>query len=131
MSICGHGEHWEGACSNAGEDPPLGWIALVTCPRSRYTPAPPANLVHAAHCTQAVEGGLTLIFSAAELDEIVAANAGKLVVVFGALTWCRPCKAMQRPVQVGGARGGVSYVLRDEACALDDVERSAIPAWRR
>jgi hypothetical protein len=27
-----------------------------------------------------------------------------VVVVFGALTWCRPCKGMQRPVQVGVSR---------------------------
>lgn len=26
-----------------------------------------------------------------------AASAGKVVVLFNALTWCRPCKAMQRP----------------------------------
>ncbi len=38
-------------------------------------------------------------------------KSGRLVVVFGGLTWCRPCKAMQRPVQkmaehykVGGGR---------------------------
>ncbi|KAG2444159.1 hypothetical protein HYH02_009098 [Chlamydomonas schloesseri] len=47
----------------------------------------------------AVEGDMTLIFSEEELDAIIAANPNKLVVVFGALTWCRPCKGMQRPVQ--------------------------------
>lgn len=46
-----------------------------------------------------VEGDLTLIFSEAELDEILKGAKDKLVVVFSALTWCRPCKAMQRPVQ--------------------------------
>ncbi|EFJ46357.1 hypothetical protein VOLCADRAFT_105559 [Volvox carteri f. nagariensis] len=48
---------------------------------------------------EAVEGDMTLIFSEQELDEIIAANPNKLVVVFAALTWCRPCKGMQRPVQ--------------------------------
>ncbi|GFR52365.1 hypothetical protein Agub_g14924 [Astrephomene gubernaculifera] len=48
---------------------------------------------------EAVEGDMTIIFSEQELDEIITANPNKLVVVFGALTWCRPCKAMQRPVQ--------------------------------
>ncbi|GLC40129.1 hypothetical protein PLESTB_000880200 [Pleodorina starrii] len=47
----------------------------------------------------AVEGDMTLIFSERELDEIIAANPNKMVVIFGALTWCRPCKGMQRPVQ--------------------------------
>lgn len=46
-----------------------------------------------------LEGGLTLIFSEEELDEVVAAAKDKLVVVFSALTWCRPCKGMQRPMQ--------------------------------
>ncbi|KXZ48459.1 hypothetical protein GPECTOR_27g629 [Gonium pectorale] len=48
---------------------------------------------------QAVEGDMTLIFSEQELDELIAAHPGKLVVLFCALTWCRPCKGMQRPVQ--------------------------------
>ncbi len=91
-------------------------IALMARSRNRSHPgaqrlsAKPAHAV--ARCMQAVEGDLTLIFSAAELDEIVAANPGKVVVVFGALTWCRPCKAMQRPVQVGGARGGISHLKK-------------------
>ncbi|KAG2485016.1 hypothetical protein HYH03_016219 [Edaphochlamys debaryana] len=46
-----------------------------------------------------IEGDMTLIFSEQELDAIVAAHPDKLVCIFGALTWCRPCKAMQRPVQ--------------------------------
>ncbi|KAF5833967.1 thioredoxin-like protein [Dunaliella salina] len=33
-----------------------------------------------------------------ELDEALAgAGDGKIVIVFSALTWCRPCKGMQRP----------------------------------
>ncbi|GLI63445.1 hypothetical protein VaNZ11_006417, partial [Volvox africanus] len=46
-----------------------------------------------------VEGDMTIIFSEQELDEILSTNLNKLVVIFAALTWCRPCKGMQRPVQ--------------------------------
>jgi hypothetical protein len=36
-----------------------------------------------------------------ELDEALesAHKAGKALVVFNALTWCRPCKGMQRATQ--------------------------------
>ena len=41
---------------------------------------------------------MSLIFTERELDEAIAeAGSEKVVVVFSALTWCRPCKGMQRP----------------------------------
>jgi len=48
----------------------------------------------------AAEGDVNLIFSQAEMEEISAqADAeGKMVLVFAALTWCRPCRSMQRSV---------------------------------
>ncbi len=43
---------------------------------------------------------MTLIFSESELDELLtAAGSSKMVVLFCGLTWCRPCKGMQRPFQ--------------------------------
>ena len=62
---------------------------------------------------------MTLIFSEEELDALISANPDKLVVVFGALTWCRPCKGMQRPVQVGG----------EEGAAEEEVEGAGGGGW--
>eukprot|EP00199_Chlamydomonas_sp_CCMP681_P001993 CAMPEP_0119107476 /NCGR_PEP_ID=MMETSP1180-20130426/10405_1 /TAXON_ID=3052 ORGANISM="Chlamydomonas cf sp, Strain CCMP681" /NCGR_SAMPLE_ID=MMETSP1180 /ASSEMBLY_ACC=CAM_ASM_000741 /LENGTH=377 /DNA_ID=CAMNT_0007092971 /DNA_START=1 /DNA_END=1134 /DNA_ORIENTATION=+ len=47
------------------------------------------------------EGDLGMVFSQDELDECQqkCAATGKLMVLFLALTWCRPCKGMQRPAQ--------------------------------
>lgn len=46
------------------------------------------------------ETDVALIFSEAELDELLAAaGSARLVVLFCGLTWCRPCKGMQRPFQ--------------------------------
>eukprot|EP00197_Chlamydomonas_leiostraca_P003884 CAMPEP_0202867274 /NCGR_PEP_ID=MMETSP1391-20130828/9073_1 /ASSEMBLY_ACC=CAM_ASM_000867 /TAXON_ID=1034604 /ORGANISM="Chlamydomonas leiostraca, Strain SAG 11-49" /LENGTH=362 /DNA_ID=CAMNT_0049547303 /DNA_START=21 /DNA_END=1109 /DNA_ORIENTATION=+ len=49
----------------------------------------------------APEGDIALIFSEKEFDEALegAAASGKLLVLFSALTWCRPCKGLQRPAQ--------------------------------
>lgn len=41
-------------------------------------------------------GEVTKIFSENEFDEIVERNADKLVIVFAGLTWCRPCRAMNK-----------------------------------
>lgn len=46
-----------------------------------------------------LSGDVTVIFSEAELDEILQKNAEQLVVLFCGLTWCRPCKGMQRTYQ--------------------------------
>ena len=60
---------------------------------------------------------MALIFSEAELDEILARDkaAGRLTLIFTALTWCRPCKAMTKPVSAWLAgwvgEGGVVFTL--------------------
>jgi thiol-disulfide isomerase/thioredoxin len=48
---------------------------------------------------QPLKDDLTLIFSETELDEIIAERHDRITVIFAGLTWCRPCKGMQRPVQ--------------------------------
>eukprot|EP01024_Parvocaulis_polyphysoides_P061484 TRINITY_DN6811_c0_g5_i1.p1 TRINITY_DN6811_c0_g5~~TRINITY_DN6811_c0_g5_i1.p1 ORF type:complete len:409 (+),score=55.72 TRINITY_DN6811_c0_g5_i1:62-1288(+) len=44
-------------------------------------------------------GQVMMIFSEEELNELLADGADKLAVIFAGLTWCRPCKAIQRPYQ--------------------------------
>jgi len=56
-------------------------------------PAKPGGII------DTVEGDITLIFSEQELDEVLERHKEQLVVLFSGLTWCRPCKAMQRPIQ--------------------------------
>lgn len=56
------------------------------------------SVQHSQAVIDVVEGDLSLIFSEAELDEILTKNKDKLTVLFCALTWCRPCKAMQKPI---------------------------------
>jgi hypothetical protein len=67
-----------------------------------------------------------------ELNEAIAQSRayGKLLVVFSALTWCRPCKGMQRPVAklaeayrdtVRGA--GAGHAGDDLSCCALDVSR--------
>ena len=41
-------------------------------------------------------GEVTKIFREEEFDEILDRNPEKLVAVFAGLTWCRPCRAMNR-----------------------------------
>lgn len=50
---------------------------------------------------QPLVGEVTPIFSEMELDEALeqTKGTGKIVLVFCALTWCRSCKGMQRPMQ--------------------------------
>lgn len=43
---------------------------------------------------------MSLLFSEAELDEVLQKDSGKLVVLMASMTWCRPCKGLQRPYQV-------------------------------
>ena len=38
---------------------------------------------------QTVEGNVSVIFSAEEMEEVLAKNPDKLVVLFCGLTWCR------------------------------------------
>lgn len=57
----------------------------------------PGELKELKSVIVAPEGGISLIFSEEELDEVLRRNAN--VVLFSGLTWCRPCKAMQRPYQ--------------------------------
>jgi hypothetical protein len=40
-------------------------------------------------CAQTVEGDVSVIFSAEEMEEVLAKNKDKLVVLFCGLTWCR------------------------------------------
>jgi thiol-disulfide isomerase/thioredoxin len=42
-----------------------------------------------------------LLRAAQEFEELLASSkaSGKVFVLFNALTWCRPCKGMERPVQ--------------------------------
>ncbi|GAX81051.1 hypothetical protein CEUSTIGMA_g8486.t1 [Chlamydomonas eustigma] len=47
---------------------------------------------------EAKEGDLSLIFSEEELSELLS-QKDKLTMLMCATTWCRPCKAMQRPVE--------------------------------
>lgn len=42
-----------------------------------------------------------LIFSAEELDALMAAHPQRLVVLEASFTWCRPCKGFTRPYEVG------------------------------
>ena len=50
---------------------------------------------------EAEEGAVSLVFSGEEVEEALAAagNADKLVVLMVGLTWCRPCKGVQKPVE--------------------------------
>lgn len=40
-----------------------------------------------------------LIFSAQEMDALMAAHPERVVVLEASFTWCRPCKAFQRPYE--------------------------------
>ena len=40
-----------------------------------------------------------LIFSAEELDALMAAHPDRVVVLEASFTWCRPCKGFQRPYE--------------------------------
>lgn len=40
-------------------------------------------------------GAVNLFFSEEDFDKVLAANPGKLIVLMGSVTWCRPCKAFQ------------------------------------
>ncbi len=63
------------------------------CRVTLLTPPPPPT-------PQAPEQDVTLIFSESELDELLRyAGSSKMVVLFCGLTWCRPCKGMQRAFQ--------------------------------
>jgi len=46
-----------------------------------------------------VPGSPTLIFSAEELDALMAAHAQRVVVLEASFTWCRPCKGFVRPYE--------------------------------
>jgi len=43
-----------------------------------------------------VGGLVSIIFTEAELEEVLAKNPDKLAVMFCGLTWCRPCKGVAR-----------------------------------
>jgi hypothetical protein len=42
---------------------------------------------------------VSVIFSEGEMDEVLKKHAGRLVVLFGGVTWCRPCKGVQKPYE--------------------------------
>eukprot|EP01023_Acetabularia_acetabulum_P044590 TRINITY_DN4480_c2_g2_i1.p1 TRINITY_DN4480_c2_g2~~TRINITY_DN4480_c2_g2_i1.p1 ORF type:complete len:313 (+),score=83.12 TRINITY_DN4480_c2_g2_i1:151-1089(+) len=44
-------------------------------------------------------GQVMMIFSEEELNELLDDKPEKLAVIFAGLTWCRPCKGIQRPYQ--------------------------------
>lgn len=45
-------------------------------------------------------GGVTLIFSEAELDSILEEHSDRLVILEASLTWCRPCKGFEKTLKV-------------------------------
>ncbi|KAF6258804.1 hypothetical protein COO60DRAFT_1701175 [Scenedesmus sp. NREL 46B-D3] len=53
----------------------------------------------ASSLLQTVEGNVSVIFTAEELEEALSNNPEKLVVVFCGLTWCRPCKGVGKPYE--------------------------------
>lgn len=54
----------------------------------------------AQEATQTFAGEVRLIFSEEELDGLLRDEAGSLLVLMSTVTWCRPCKGMQKSVQV-------------------------------
>jgi hypothetical protein len=46
-----------------------------------------------------VDGTVSLIFSEPELDEVLSKHPGRLVVLFGGVSWCRPCKGVSKPFE--------------------------------
>lgn len=44
-------------------------------------------------------GAMSIIMSEEELDEVLQRKDGKATVIFAALSWCRPCKAVQRSIE--------------------------------
>jgi hypothetical protein len=57
-------------------------LALLSLPSPPLTHSP-------LHDTQTVEGNVSVIFSAEEMEETLAKSKDKLVVLFCGLTWCR------------------------------------------
>eukprot|EP00882_Tetradesmus_deserticola_P007602 GHRQ01008006.1.p1 GENE.GHRQ01008006.1~~GHRQ01008006.1.p1 ORF type:complete len:193 (+),score=115.77 GHRQ01008006.1:1013-1591(+) len=53
----------------------------------------------AASLLETVEGNVSVIFTAEELEEALAKHPDKLVVLFCGLTWCRPCKGVGKPYE--------------------------------
>lgn len=49
---------------------------------------------------QRFPGEVNLLFSEQELDDIIKEEASSLVVLMSTVTWCRPCKGMQKAIQV-------------------------------
>lgn len=48
---------------------------------------------------QRFPGEVNLLFSEQELDDIIKEEASSLVVLMSTVTWCRPCKGMQKAIQ--------------------------------
>lgn len=46
-------------------------------------------------------GEVVEIESEEELDKILSENKDSLTILLGSLTWCRPCKTLAKPLQVG------------------------------
>jgi hypothetical protein len=42
---------------------------------------------------------VSLIFSEGELDEVITKHRDRLVVLFGGVSWCRPCKGVAKPYE--------------------------------
>lgn len=51
-------------------------------------------------CLQWSPGEPMLIFSAQEMDALMDAHPKRVIVLEASFTWCRPCKAFQRPYEV-------------------------------
>ena len=45
-------------------------------------------------------GEVRLIFSETELDDLLKEAGDNLCVLMSTVTWCRPCKGIQKSVQV-------------------------------
>lgn len=65
----------------------------------------------ASSLLQTVEGNVSVIFSEQELEEALAKNPDKLVVLFCGLTWCRPCKGVGKPYEKLAAQYAKSAVF--------------------
>ena len=56
--------------------------------------------MHMQDPLQKFPGEVNLVFSEAELDTLLKEDAKSLIVLMSTVTWCRPCKGMQKGVQV-------------------------------
>lgn len=96
-------------------EPLLSLSSLLDYASLTPTPAAAAAAAAAPHATPTL-GEVGDVFSAAELDAVLAARAAAAggaapTVLMASLTWCRPCKALGRPLkQLAAAYPGVLFL---------------------